>query len=72
MAARMMELGVKAELEVHDSGHVDFALQLLKAMNAPFVTALESDTYSPEVRSAIGNENAVKLFPRIARALHQG
>jgi uncharacterized protein (DUF849 family) len=33
----MMELGVKAELEVHDSGHVDFALQLLKAMNAPLL-----------------------------------
>lgn len=30
LAARMMELGVKAELEVYDSGHVDFALQLLK------------------------------------------
>ena len=30
LAARMMELGVKAELEIYDSGHVDFALQLLK------------------------------------------
>ena len=30
LAARMMELGVKAELEVYDSGHVDFALQLLQ------------------------------------------
>lgn len=30
LAARMMELGVKPELEVYDSGHVDFALQLLK------------------------------------------
>jgi uncharacterized protein (DUF849 family) len=26
----MMELGVKAELEVYDSGHLDFCLQLLK------------------------------------------
>jgi len=30
LAARMMELGVKAELEVYDSGHLDFCLQLLK------------------------------------------
>ncbi len=30
LAARMMELGVKAELEVYDSGHVDFAMQLLQ------------------------------------------
>ncbi len=30
LAARMMELGVKPELEVYDSGHVDFVLQLLK------------------------------------------
>ena len=30
LAARMMELGVKAELEVYDSGHVEVALQLLK------------------------------------------
>ena len=30
LAARMIELGVKAELEVYDSGHVEFALQLLK------------------------------------------
>ena len=30
LAARMMELGVKAELEVYDSGHIDVCLQLLK------------------------------------------
>ena len=30
LAARMMELGVKAELEVYDSGHVDYALHLLQ------------------------------------------
>ena len=30
LAARMRELGVKAELEVYDSGHVDVSLQLLK------------------------------------------
>ncbi len=30
LAARMRELGVKAELEVYDSGHVDVCLQLLK------------------------------------------
>ncbi len=30
LAARMRELGIKAELEVYDSGHVDVALQLLK------------------------------------------
>jgi 3-keto-5-aminohexanoate cleavage enzyme len=30
LAARMMELGIKAELEVYDSGHVDFCLDLLK------------------------------------------
>ena len=30
LAARMRELGIKAELEVYDSGHVDVCLQLLK------------------------------------------
>ncbi len=30
LAARMRELGVKAELEIYDSGHVDVCLQLLK------------------------------------------
>jgi uncharacterized protein (DUF849 family) len=30
VASRMMELGVKAELEVYDTGHIDYALQLLK------------------------------------------
>ena len=30
LAARMMELGVKAELEVYDSGHIDVCLQMLK------------------------------------------
>lgn len=30
VAARMMELGVKAELEIYDTGHLDFALRLLK------------------------------------------
>jgi len=30
VAARMMELGVKAELEIYDTGHLDFAMQLLK------------------------------------------
>ncbi len=30
LAERMMELGVKAELEVYDSGHVDYALHLLQ------------------------------------------
>ncbi len=30
LAARMRELGVKAELEVYDSGHIDVCLQLLK------------------------------------------
>ena len=30
LAGRMRELGVKAELEVYDSGHVDVCLQLLK------------------------------------------
>lgn len=29
LAARMLELGVKAELELYDSGHLDFALDLL-------------------------------------------
>jgi len=30
VAARMMELGVKGELEIYDTGHLDFALRLLK------------------------------------------
>lgn len=30
LAARMMELGVKAELEIYDSGHLDVCLALLK------------------------------------------
>jgi uncharacterized protein (DUF849 family) len=30
MAARMRELGVKAELEIYDTSHLDFALRLLK------------------------------------------
>ncbi len=30
LAGRMRELGIKAELEVYDSGHVDVCLQLLK------------------------------------------
>ena len=30
LAGRMRELGVKAELEVYDSGHIDVCLQLLK------------------------------------------
>ena len=30
LAGRMMELGIKAELEVYDSGHVDVCLDLLK------------------------------------------
>ena len=30
LAARMQELGVKAELEIYDSGHVDMALHLLQ------------------------------------------
>ena len=30
LAARMQELGIKAELEVYDSGHIDVCLQLLK------------------------------------------
>ena len=30
LAARMRELGIKAELEVYDTGHIDVALQLLK------------------------------------------
>ena len=30
LAARMMELGVKAELEIYDSGHLDVCLDLLK------------------------------------------
>ena len=30
LAARMRELGVKAELEVYDSGHIDVCLQMLK------------------------------------------
>lgn len=29
LAARMQELGIKPELELYDSGHLDFALQLL-------------------------------------------
>ncbi len=40
-----------------------------KAMNAPFLSALETDAYTPEMRTAIGRENALKLFPRIATAL---
>jgi len=30
LAGRMMELGIKAELEVYDSGHIDVCLDLLK------------------------------------------
>jgi 3-keto-5-aminohexanoate cleavage enzyme len=30
LAARMQEIGVKPELELYDSGHLDFALQLLE------------------------------------------
>jgi uncharacterized protein (DUF849 family) len=30
VAKRMIELGVKAEMEVYDTGHIDYALQLLK------------------------------------------
>jgi uncharacterized protein (DUF849 family) len=30
VAARMRELGVKGELEIYDTGHLDFALRLLK------------------------------------------
>ena len=30
VAARMRELGVKAELEIYDTGHLDFALRLFK------------------------------------------
>ncbi len=40
-----------------------------KAMNAPFVAALEGNAYTPENRKAIEAENALKLFPRMANAL---
>ncbi len=35
-------------------------------MNVPFVAALESSTFDPAARRAIGRENALRLFPHIA------
>ena len=42
---------------------------MTKAMNTPFVDALESDAYTPAAREAIGRANALRLFPRLAAAL---
>lgn len=42
-----------------------------KAMNAPFVAALQGDSYTQETRQAIARDNALSLLPRIATALGQ-
>lgn len=42
-----------------------------KAMNAPFVAALQGDSYTQETWQAIARDNALSLFPRIATALGQ-
>lgn len=39
------------------------------AMLTPFVAALESDSVGPAALQAVGRENALALFPRIAQAL---
>ncbi len=38
-------------------------------MNLPFLAAVESETIDPALRSAIGRENALRLFPRLAKRL---
>ena len=40
-------------------------------MNVPFISAVESDSFDAATRHAVGRENALKLFPRVAKALEE-
>ena len=42
-----------------------------RAMNAPFLKAIETQSLSPEARRGLTRENALRLFPRMAAALAQ-
>ncbi len=39
-------------------------------MNVSFLGAVESETFDPALRSAIARENAIRLFPRLAKRLN--